>query len=268
MNAQIIRELAPRERRHRNSRCEIFTLIELIVVMAIIAMLVSLLVPALGKAKAYAISASCIGNLKQIGISNASYMTDSNDYIVMPGYQPEGVGLAYCDSAYPWDYVLSGYDVAQKRMFTCPADKAIPNSEGGPYLFNRPLRSYRINAICEGVTYFYSSPELVAADNKFPGGKRLSAIRRSMSDVMLFLCMCEPGSTYQSPVGSNRRYCWCLTYRNYCQQRPWMTHCRANNYAMVDGSASSIQPDELYYGFRVLAGKWWVIRNGVPGILY
>jgi prepilin-type N-terminal cleavage/methylation domain-containing protein len=63
-----------------------FTLIELLVVIAIIAILAAMLLPALAAAKANATKTQCIGNLKQLGITQHMYCDDNRDYMAQPGW--------------------------------------------------------------------------------------------------------------------------------------------------------------------------------------
>ena len=71
-----------------------FTLIELLVVIAVIALLIGILLPALGKARSQGQSAKCQGHMRQYGTAHQIYVTD---YDVMPGLG-QGEGSSSPDS--------------------------------------------------------------------------------------------------------------------------------------------------------------------------
>jgi len=80
------------------SKSGMFTLVELLVVISILAILVGMLLPALNKGRERARSVSCFGNLKQLGTSLQMYAMDAGDFVPctqswknVPSVEPNGM---------------------------------------------------------------------------------------------------------------------------------------------------------------------------------
>jgi len=71
-----------------------FTLIELLVVIAIIAILASLMLPVLSKAKEQGMRAKCIGNVKQILLATQMYVTDYSDWLPYTSWSSDTFNVA------------------------------------------------------------------------------------------------------------------------------------------------------------------------------
>lgn len=83
-----------------------FTLLELLIVVAVLVIMISLLLPALGKARELAKGSACLSNLKQIGLAQAMYSGEQDDFIVACTRSSNtDSGMIFSNS---WFGVLSG----------------------------------------------------------------------------------------------------------------------------------------------------------------
>jgi prepilin-type N-terminal cleavage/methylation domain-containing protein len=87
-----------------------FTLLELLIVIALIGILAALFLPALAKAHARAKSTQCLGNLRQVGLATALYAGDHED--AFP--QSQHTRLSWVGTLQPY--------LAGTNLYRCPAD--------------------------------------------------------------------------------------------------------------------------------------------------
>ncbi len=125
-----------------------FTLIELLVVIAIIAILASLLLPAVSKAQDLAKLTACGANMRAIGLGEAMYINDFNG-TVPPG---QTVDWRYWDRELTMRYTGQESYIGGIEVLVCPSD----TTEKGtlPATIAKPKRSYSANVWMHGGPWY------------------------------------------------------------------------------------------------------------------
>lgn len=145
-----------------------FTLVELLVVIAVIALLMAILLPALSKAKEQARRAICGANLKQVGVAMAGYVADTDLLPWYAGRDPTYSGPFYSDT---------------------------PSDEGTPH----PYVAYRCNHNNNDTTYQDTSSNCPCGFARRPIPMRLGCLyaRRYIGDGKVFYCPSNVDRDYQ-----------------------------------------------------------------------
>jgi prepilin-type processing-associated H-X9-DG protein/prepilin-type N-terminal cleavage/methylation domain-containing protein len=234
-----------------------FTLIELLIVIAIIAILASLLLPALKQARESGKKIRCAGNMKQVSVGLYQYVSDFNGYL-SPASVPGSTGYSNT-----WTWLLKDYFNMTDKDFQSSegTQKKYPSiNAGNNVFFCSSSRFYEdVTNLQWGLSY---GPTISASDEPDsyspPKWGGFTYCRDSNAGEKLGYC--EPKKINKIPQGSviiteqyRDRYGKCCSDNGYCFPaftndptsfpRVCVDYCHNNsaNFLFVDGHVESMK---------------------------
>jgi len=168
-----------------------FTLVELLVVIAVIAILAALLFPAVASVKAKAKRTVCTNNLRQINLGVRMYSDDHSDTAppsphTTNSYLIDLTGYKKSMKSYVG---LNGASSPQEKLFACPADTFyydfITTAQGHDQGY--VAASYHLQATNDYSSYWFNSGTMTRFGTNSPGlaGRKLSSIKHPARTVLV-----------------------------------------------------------------------------------